>query len=147
MTLLFGTSYTETEPLEYWQEHYERKGVRFRAVERGDVIRVSASEYQVISYGIMQHLQREWKEASGAAPYDVIITHEWCGPTYYTQLAMWQGAMAPEVPVIVVTHSSTMWQHEGAHKVRMRAHWTNRCSADWLVGRVHSHYVLNRNLF
>jgi glycosyltransferase involved in cell wall biosynthesis len=106
--LYTGGSYTESEPVEEWVEHYREKQINLVALPEPEH-RILNSHNIRISYATYQWLRRNDR-------FDVIHFHEWQGHAYYSLLAKHQGLAFGQSTLCVSTHSPTTWNKQGNHE-------------------------------
>jgi O-antigen biosynthesis protein len=105
VTILYASENCEVESVEYWQEEFAKKQVKFEPLP---------------SY-LRQNLTNEQMQASYEAyrwlkekDFDIIHFPEYLGLGYYTLLAKHQGLAFQNTLIRVGAHSSTAWCNEAS---------------------------------
>lgn len=102
-------AYVETgEEIEVWINRYQEAGVRLIPLPaKVSPVRIDAPHYPVQSWRVYQWLKQHEQD------YDICLAPEWRADMYYTLLARDTGVFCPRWPVIIVTHSPSLWAAEG----------------------------------
>lgn len=103
------------EGVEYWRDHYVRRGIRFEPVwlERGEPA-LDAPHHAWRAYRVYLWLK------SHQTDYDIAYFPEWKGEAYYALQAKHLGLDFARLRIVVVTHSSTTWADSGNYIVPWR---------------------------
>jgi GT2 family glycosyltransferase/glycosyltransferase involved in cell wall biosynthesis len=139
--LYTGGSYTESEPVEHWIEHYRRKQINLVALPEPEH-RLLNSPNLCAAYSTFEWLRQN-------DHFDVIHFHEWQGHGYFSLLAKHQGLAFGQTTLCVSTHSPSSWNKQGNHEYMDRAtdletdFLERQCIllADLLISS--SHYMFN----
>lgn len=144
VTILYSLpQYCETGSFDFWKKQYASLGIRLEAPDLSSIIYVGTPIVRQISYNLDLWL----REKEGF--FDVIIFPEWQGLLYYTLCAKRNGLRYLEIPIIVNTHSPTLWAFEGNYwlpndvETLERDYFERKCVeyADFIVSP--SKYIIN----
>ncbi|WP_283094299.1 glycosyltransferase [Sediminicoccus sp. KRV36] len=117
VTVLYPSSYTETEPVTRWRTHYATRGVEFVSLF------LEGSE-AALSLGAYQWLKTR--------RFDVIHFHEMRGIGYWTTVAKRCGLGFGDTTLVCHVHSPTLWHF--AHSAQFLTH-SGELETDWMEQR------------
>jgi len=117
VTVLYPSSYTETEPVTRWREHYTALGINFVSLY------LEGSE-AALSLGAYQWLKTQH--------FDVIHFHEMRGIGYWTTVAKRCGLAFAQTALVCQLHSPTLWHF--AHSAQFLNH-SGELETDWMERR------------